>query len=64
MSKNSQNNAKNNAQNGTNNTQNNTQNKNSAENRSVFASGALKAAAFLQAKSPARYDMTNLVEEV
>ena len=36
----------------------------SAENRSVFASGALKAAAFLQAKSPARYDMTNLVEEV
>ena len=36
----------------------------SAENRSVFASGALKAAAFLQAKSPARYDMTSLVEEV
>ena len=35
----------------------------SAENRSVFASGALKAAAFLQAKSPARYDMTYLVEE-
>ena len=33
----------------------------SAEDRSVFASGALKAAAYLQGKAPGRYAMENLV---
>ena len=33
----------------------------SAEDRSVFASGALKAAAYLQGKAPGRYTMEDLV---
>ena len=33
----------------------------SAEDRSVFASGALKAAAYLQGKAPGRYSMEDLV---
>ena len=33
----------------------------SAEDRSVFASGALKAAAYLQGKAPGRYTMDDLV---
>lgn len=33
----------------------------SAEDRSVFASGALKAAAYLQGKTPGRYTMEDLV---
>lgn len=36
----------------------------SAENRSVFASGALKAAAFLLGKAPGLYDMSDLVGKI